>query len=246
MRILYVEDNNTNVILVQRVANMGKHVVVTYDNGQEALDNFATDAPDCVLMDVQLRGALNGLDVVRKLRERGCKLPIIALTAYAMKGDRQRCIEAGCDDYIAKPISVSELVSVFKRFSEALIASKPAAPTGVPEVKPPSEIATESKPAAETLPKVEIPAAAETVPAVLKAVETGAAPVSNNPAPSPLTQPVLETSAPATPESAPAGEVAVNAAQETESTPAVVTNAELPQSPPMVPEPPVVAAPIKT
>lgn len=124
MRILYVEDNATNVILVQRVANMGKHSVVNYDNGEDALANFEHDAPDCVLLDVQLRGELSGLDVVSKLRERGVRLPIIALTAYAMKGDRQRCIDAGCDDYIPKPISVTELVSVFKRFNDAITSSR--------------------------------------------------------------------------------------------------------------------------
>ncbi len=124
MRILYVEDNATNVILVQRVANMGKHSVINYDNGEEALANFEKDSPDCVLLDVQLRGELSGLDVVAKLRERGVRLPIIALTAYAMKGDRQRCLDAGCDDYIPKPISVTELVSVFKRFNDAVISSR--------------------------------------------------------------------------------------------------------------------------
>lgn len=125
MRILYVEDNAANVILVQRIASMGKHALVNYDNGQDALDNFERDAPDCVLMDVQLRGPLDGLEVVRKLRERGCKLPIIALTAYAMKGDRQRCLEAGCDDYLAKPISVTELAACFQRMSDAVQPAKP-------------------------------------------------------------------------------------------------------------------------
>ncbi len=131
MRILYVEDNTTNVILVQRVAHMGKHVVVNYNNGQETLDNFEQDAPDLILMDIQLQGALNGLEVVQQLRSRGTTVPIIALTAYAMKGDRQRCLDAGCDDYIPKPISVSELVSVFKRFNDAVIAKAAINPAAV-------------------------------------------------------------------------------------------------------------------
>lgn len=125
MRILYVEDNATNVTLVQRVAAMGKHDVINYDDGQRALDRIEQDKPDLILLDVQLRGALTGLDVAQRLRSTGCVLPIIAVTAYAMKGDRQRCLDAGCDDYLAKPVSVTELVTVFKRYGDAVAAGKP-------------------------------------------------------------------------------------------------------------------------
>jgi two-component system cell cycle response regulator DivK len=125
VRILYVEDNATNVILVQRVANMGKHEVINYDEGQVALDKFDEIKPDLILLDVQLRGALTGLDVARILREKGSTLPVIAVTAYAMKGDRQRCLDAGCDDYLPKPISVAELVTVFKRYGDAVASGKP-------------------------------------------------------------------------------------------------------------------------
>ncbi len=125
MRILYVEDNATNVTLVQRVAAMGKHEVITYDEGQTALDRIEQDKPDLILLDVQLRGALTGLDVAQRLRATGSALPIIAVTAYAMKGDRQRCLDAGCDDYLAKPVSVTELVTVFKRYGDAVAAGKP-------------------------------------------------------------------------------------------------------------------------
>ncbi|MEP6985110.1 MAG: response regulator [Chloroflexota bacterium] len=129
MRILYVEDNATNVILVQRVANMGRHAVINYDDGQVALDRFEQDKPDLILLDVQLRGALTGLDVAHALRTKGCTLPIMAVTAYAMKGDRQRCLDAGCDDYLPKPISVAELVTVFKRYGDAAAAGKPIVST---------------------------------------------------------------------------------------------------------------------
>lgn len=116
MRILYVEDNIPNVMLVQRVARIGAHDVISYPEGEQALQRFEDDKPDLVLMDLQLQGNLNGLDVVRILRSKGCATPIIALTAYAMGGDRQRCIEAGCDDYIPKPVSVTELVTIFNRY----------------------------------------------------------------------------------------------------------------------------------
>jgi len=124
MRILYVEDNPTNVLLVERVARLGKHTMINYAEGQLALDRFEQDQPQLVLMDVELKGQLTGLDVTRQLRAKGHTLPIIALTAYAMKGDRQRCIEAGCDNYIAKPVSIQELVAIFKYYDDALTQEK--------------------------------------------------------------------------------------------------------------------------
>jgi len=185
VRILYVEDNATNVILVQRVANMGKHSVITYDNGEDALANFDHDAPDCVLMDVQLRGALTGLDVVAKLRERGFRLPIIALTAYAMKGDRQRCLDAGCDDYIPKPISVTELVSVFKRFNDTIASSRKATMVGgkTPFYKPPVELPPVQPAAQPTATETAKPAASsEPVAADAAKLTTATEPVVTEPA----------------------------------------------------------------
>lgn len=112
MRILYVEDNPANLFLVKRVARMGNHEVLNYIDGEDALANFERDKPDLVLMDIQLSGELSGLDVVKRLRADGYTLPIVAVTAYAMLGDRERCIEAGCDDYLAKPLPVPQLVEL--------------------------------------------------------------------------------------------------------------------------------------
>lgn len=120
MRIVYVEDNDTNVFLVQRIARMGNHEVIHYCEGQEVLDHFAVDRPDLVLIDLQLLGTFDGLDVVRALRSAGYKTPIVALTAYAMIGDRERCLEAGCDDYLAKPLPVADLLELFQRYAERL------------------------------------------------------------------------------------------------------------------------------
>lgn len=111
-----MEDNPANVSLVQRVA-VG-HEVITYTDGAEALANIEKDQPQIILMDVQLTGTLNGLEVVQHLREAGHKMPIIALTAYAMLGDRERCLAAGCDDYIAKPLSVPRLMELFAHYAQ--------------------------------------------------------------------------------------------------------------------------------
>jgi two-component system cell cycle response regulator DivK len=133
MRILYVEDNPANLFLVQRVARIGNHEIINYTDGQTALDRFATDKPDLVLMDVQLPGLLTGLDVVKALRDAGHRVPIIAVTAYAMMGDKERCIEAGCDGYMAKPMPVSDLVEVMKRYDPGVSAKPPveASPAAV-------------------------------------------------------------------------------------------------------------------
>ncbi len=116
MRIMYIEDNPANLFLVKRVARMGNHDVINYIDGQTALEKFESDNPDLVLIDIQLSGELSGLDVVKKLRKQGHKTPVVAVTAYAMVGDRERCLDAGCDDYLAKPLPVPALVDLIKRY----------------------------------------------------------------------------------------------------------------------------------
>lgn len=118
MRVLYVEDNPANVFLVKRVAKMGNHEIINYVDGAEALSEFASINPDLVLMDIQITGELSGLDVVKRLRADGVTTPIIAVTAYAMVGDKERCIEAGCTDYLPKPLPIPQLVQLFEQYSE--------------------------------------------------------------------------------------------------------------------------------
>jgi len=118
MRILYVEDNLTNVSLVKRVAR--GHDIINYIDGEDALHNFDKDKPDLVLMDIQIAGRLNGLEVVKELREQGHQLPIIAVTAYAMVGDREKCLAAGCDEYIAKPLPIPKLLEIIKKYAASV------------------------------------------------------------------------------------------------------------------------------
>lgn len=118
MKVLYVEDNPANVFLVKRVARMGNHEIVNYIDGDKAIEKFDEINPDLVLMDIQLAGSKSGLDVVKVLRAKGVKTPIIAVTAYAMVGDKERCIEAGCTDYLPKPLPIQRLVEIFKQHAE--------------------------------------------------------------------------------------------------------------------------------
>lgn len=125
MRILYVEDNMANVSLLKRVAH--QHTVLNYIDGEEALHNIAVDKPDLILMDIQLAGTMDGLEVVQQLRKEGYTLPIVAVTAYAMLGDRERCLTAGCDDYIAKPLSIPRLVELIKHYEQQTTPPAPSA-----------------------------------------------------------------------------------------------------------------------
>jgi CheY-like chemotaxis protein len=167
MRILYVEDNPANLFLVQRVARMGNHEIIHYGEGQPALDHFKDDKPDLVLMDIQLPGLLSGLDVVKVLRKAGYKTPIIAVTAYAMSGDREKCLDAGCDGYLSKPLPVGELVELFKRYDTTPKPAEPVTPVTpvVTEVKPETVAAAASVTPAVAIEKVEIaPPVVESIP----------------------------------------------------------------------------------
>ncbi len=108
LHILLAEDNRVNQIVATRLAEKMGHSVVVAANGQLALLLLATQPFDLVLMDVQMP-EMDGLTAARRIRESEegtpFHLPIIAMTAHAMKGDRERCIEAGMDGYVSKPIS---------------------------------------------------------------------------------------------------------------------------------------------
>ena len=213
MRILYVEDNPANLFLVQRVARMGNHEVVTYSEGQPALDHYKDDKPDLVLMDIQLSGKLNGLEVVKALRAAGHKTPIIAVTAYAMSGDREKCLEAGCDGYLSKPLPVGELVELFKRYAPA---TKPAEVTAKPAVAAPvasTTVAPETK--VETVPEVK-PAPAMPQPPASEPVKVEAAPVAPTAATVPA--PEIKPEVPASPITSPVSPATDNGVAK-ESTP---------------------------
>jgi two-component system sensor histidine kinase/response regulator len=117
-RILLAEDNAVNQKLAVVMLQRRGYVVEVVDNGRAALDALAAQPFDLVLMDVQMP-EMGGLDATRLLREReahnGEHMPVIAMTAHAMKGDEERCLEAGMDDYIAKPVQAQVLYAVIER-----------------------------------------------------------------------------------------------------------------------------------
>ncbi|MFO7608787.1 MAG: two-component regulator propeller domain-containing protein [Candidatus Krumholzibacteriia bacterium] len=114
LRVLVAEDNRVNQVVVRRILERHRHAVTIVENGREALEALAGSRFDLVLMDVQMP-EMDGLQATRLLRvreqEEGLpRLPVIALTAHAMVGDRERCLESGADEYVTKPINAGQLL----------------------------------------------------------------------------------------------------------------------------------------
>ena len=110
-RILLVEDNEMNRdMLSRRLVRKGYEVVMALDGGQ-AVEMAASAGPDLILMDMSLP-VIDGWEATRRIRADAsiAAVPIIALTAHAMAGDREKAIEAGCDDYDTKPIELPRLL----------------------------------------------------------------------------------------------------------------------------------------
>jgi len=120
LRILVAEDNPINQKVAARILELEGHQVTLAGDGRQALELAAREPFDLILMDVQMPG-LSGLEAARLIREReraaGSHIPIIALTASAMKGDRERCLEAGMDDYLSKPLRPSALREMIARYA---------------------------------------------------------------------------------------------------------------------------------
>jgi CheY-like chemotaxis protein len=109
-KVLIVEDNPMNMRLIEMILKSDDYVLLKATDGEEALAIAAIDHPDLVLMDIRLP-KIDGLEVAKRLK-RNAKLsdiPIIALTAHAMKGDMEKAIEAGCEGYVSKPIDTRQL-----------------------------------------------------------------------------------------------------------------------------------------
>jgi PAS domain S-box-containing protein len=119
LRVLVAEDNAVNQRLATRLLEKRGHRVTVAGNGREAIDALAKQTFDLVLMDVQMP-EMDGLEATAVIRENekhnGSHLPIIALTAHAMKGDRERCLAAGMDDYLSKPIRWQELDNLLEKY----------------------------------------------------------------------------------------------------------------------------------
>jgi PAS domain S-box-containing protein len=135
--ILLAEDGLVNQKVAVNLLEQRGHKVTVANNGQEAIATLANESFDVVLMDVQMP-AMDGLEATGIIRERekesGSHIPIIAMTAHAMKGDRERCLEAGMDGYIAKPIRAKNLYETIEVTVEKMCGSQ-SQDNGITEVK---------------------------------------------------------------------------------------------------------------
>ncbi|HEX2909083.1 MAG TPA: response regulator [Phototrophicaceae bacterium] len=111
-KILYVEDNPQNMRLVKKILMSAGYEVLEAEEGLTGVAIAAREQPDLILMDINLPD-INGLEATARLKAspQMAWIPVIALTANAMHGDREHCIAAGCDGYLAKPVMKSELLS---------------------------------------------------------------------------------------------------------------------------------------
>ena len=112
-KILVIEDNNKNRRLMRILLRANGYEVIEASTGTKAMEYLQDHAPDLILMDIQLPHT-DGLALIREIKigAQTKDIPIIAVTAYAMKGDRERMLEAGCDGYISKPIDTQKLPQI--------------------------------------------------------------------------------------------------------------------------------------
>ncbi|HTB58018.1 MAG TPA: ATP-binding protein [Polyangia bacterium] len=144
--VLVVEDNEDNLFTLRQILARRPLEIVTAMNGRQAIERCRQQpAPDLVIMDVQMPG-MTGLQATGAIRALpgGADIPIVALTAQAMKGDRERILAAGCDDYLAKPVQPSQLIAVVDRLlrragPDATISTRAAPSAGPAPDKPTDE-----------------------------------------------------------------------------------------------------------
>ena len=119
MLILYVEDNFENKLFVRRVIESMGHEMLEAETGYQSLDMAKERPPDLILMDINIPG-MDGLETTVKFKQNTnlAHIPVIALTANAMKGDKERCLAAGCDGYLQKPIGVSDLRKTVQEYAD--------------------------------------------------------------------------------------------------------------------------------
>lgn len=115
-RIFVVEDDLPSFQLIEEILDSYKVTLEYFASGKEFLQTISRDnLPDLVIMDIQLPGA-DGLELTKEVKKIDPSVPVIAYTSYAMAGDRDRCIQAGCSAYVSKPIDLDKFLDTVSRY----------------------------------------------------------------------------------------------------------------------------------
>ena len=119
-RVMLVEDNQMNSRLVEYVMERDGFEITIIASAEEAVQAAADNPPDIILMDIQLPG-MDGLEATRRLKQNPltAKIPVVAITAHAMRGDEEMVRSVGCEGYISKPINTRELANTVRKFLAA-------------------------------------------------------------------------------------------------------------------------------
>jgi two-component system cell cycle response regulator DivK len=117
-KVLIVEDNALNLKLLYDILEYHGYLLLTTGRGEEVLDIAREHRPDLILMDIQLPD-ITGMEAARRLKadEHTRMIPVVAVTAFAMGGDREMILGSGCDDYVAKPFNVVEFLKLVERYA---------------------------------------------------------------------------------------------------------------------------------
>ena len=122
-RVLAVEDNVSHMILISRVVEAEGYELLEADDGNLALELLAREIPDLILLDINIPG-IHGLELAQRLKadDRLAHIPLIATTANVLMGDREKCLEAGCDDYLPKPLDIRQLRLLMRTYLDGVKA----------------------------------------------------------------------------------------------------------------------------
>lgn len=129
-KILCIEDNRSNMLLVARIVEAEKHQLLQATDGRTALALLDTERPDLILLDINIPG-ISGLELARIMKSRAelQDIPLIATTANVLVGDRERCLQAGCDEYLPKPLDIRALQGLIRHY----LSNGTAAAVAVPD-----------------------------------------------------------------------------------------------------------------
>lgn len=116
-QVLCIEDNSSNMTLISRIVEAEGHDLLRAEDGPAGLTMLERTTPDLILLDVNIPG-VNGLEIARRISvdERLGDVPLVAITANVLVGDRERCLEAGCDEYLPKPLDIKRLRELMRQY----------------------------------------------------------------------------------------------------------------------------------